>query len=112
MEEIRNIISKFANSIDRKDWEGLKSILSHEAESDYSSLRGVKEVITAEEYVAKRITALHHIDTHHIIANHEITVVDESAECKASTIIWRRTDDVEFNTHALYVFMLRKGFVA
>ena len=71
MDDIRNTINKFANSFDAKDWSGLKSVLSCEVECDYASLRGVKEVVTSEVYVQKRIEALDQMSTHHLITNHE-----------------------------------------
>ncbi len=106
IEEIQNIISKFANSFDRKDWDGLKSVLCDEVECDYTSLRGAKEIVSAEEYVAKRKLALNEVDTHHIISNYEIDMADNAAECRASSMIWRRKNGNGFNTHALYTFKL------
>ena len=106
MENIRNLISKFANSFDKKDWTGLRSTLSDEVECDYSALRGNIETITGDDYVAKRINALDKLSTHHIISNYEIQSDDKNATCIASTMIWRKQGNSEFNTHALYTFKL------
>lgn len=108
MKKIQNVISKFANSFDTNDWKGLRATLSDEVACDYSSLRGIKETVSGNTYVAKRIEALDDIHTHHLISNYEITITGDKAHCIASVIIWRKTQDKEFNTHALYTFGLQR----
>lgn len=105
--EIINIISKFANSFDKNDWDGLKSVLSNEIKCNYSNLRGNKERTSAEDYVSKRIEALNHLKTHHMFSNYEINDRDREAKCVVSAIIWRRSSHTEFVTHALYTFGFR-----
>ncbi|MTI32133.1 nuclear transport factor 2 family protein [Xanthovirga aplysinae] len=107
MDQIRNTINKFANSFDKKDWEGLKSVLDEKIQCDYSSLRGRKEEITSESYVQKRMEALRELNLHHLISNHEIIVEGKKAQCTASAMIWRRQGEKYFNTHAIYFFRLR-----
>ena len=41
------------------------------------------------------------------ITNHEIRIGKESAHSIASVMIWRRTEEEHFNTHALYTFELK-----
>lgn len=108
MEKIRNTVNKFANSFDLKDWEGLKSVLASEVECDYTSLRGVKETATNDNYVSLRIKALNHLKTHHLISNHQITVEGRVAKCVASAMIWRFDGNQFFNTHAIYTFLIRE----
>lgn len=108
MQKIQNVISKFANSFDTNDWKGLRATLSDEIVCDYSSLRGIKETVSGDAYVAKRIEALDDIHTHHLISNYEIDITGDKANCIASAIIWRKAQDKEFNTHALYTFGLQK----
>ncbi|GGX68779.1 nuclear transport factor 2 family protein [Saccharospirillum salsuginis] len=108
-EAIVNVVNTFANAFDLKDWHGLKAVLANDIECDYTSLRGVKDVVTREVYVGKRVLALNHLRTHHLMANHQVTVGDETATCIASAMIWRSDDDRSFNTHAVYRFGLRRG---
>jgi hypothetical protein len=109
--EIQKTISTFANSFDLKDWKLMKSVLSDKVSVDYSDLRGdpAKEV-DSDTYVQSRKEALANLHTHHLIGNFEIEVSQNSATLRASSTIFRRSEDRLFNTHALYEFgLVRSG---
>jgi hypothetical protein len=107
--EIQKTISRFANSFDLKDWELMKSVLSDKVIVDYSDLRGdpAKEV-DSDTYVQSRKDALANLHTHHLIGNFEIEFSQNSARVRASSTIFRKSEDRVFNTHAIYEFGLLK----
>ncbi|NNM59462.1 MAG: SnoaL-like domain-containing protein [Legionellales bacterium] len=106
MDEIRNLIFKFANSFDLKEWDALKSVFLDPIVCDYTSLRQTLETLTPEEYVNKRIKSLDKLKTQHIFSNLEITLTEEQATCRCSAIIFRCLETDYFNTHAIYEFTL------
>jgi SnoaL-like protein len=107
--EIQRTISRFANSFDLKDWELMKSVLSDTVIVDYSDLRGepAKEV-DSDTYVQSRKDALANLHTHHLVGNFEIEFSQNSATVRASSTIFRRSEDRVFHTHAIYEFGLIK----
>ena len=106
-ENIRTTIARFANSFDLKDWALMESALAEELTVDYSDLRGgPPEEITAREYAEARREALEALDTQHIIGDLEITVDGKRAAVEASSMIFRTSDGMVFNTHARYHFGL------
>jgi hypothetical protein len=109
MNEIAAVISRFANSFDLKDWDALRSILADQVDVDYSDLRGTRETLAREEYVALREAALQDIDTHHMLSNTEISIGHDSAHCIASGVIFRRKDEEHFDSHVIYRFGLTKS---
>jgi SnoaL-like domain len=106
--EIQELIAHFANSFDIKDWRGLESCFTESIYIDYSDLRKTPpETITAKEYVKLRRDALDHLKLHHLTGNLEITFLDPStATCRASMVIWRKSDTEDFVTHCVYVFQV------
>jgi len=107
---IQELIAHFANSFDLKDWEGLKSCFTESLYTDYSDLRGAPpETIAASEYVRLRREALDHLKLHHLVSNYEIDFPDSSnASCRASMVVWRKSDEEEFTSHCVYIFQLTK----
>ncbi|GAB4564962.1 MAG: hypothetical protein Fur0017_01240 [Anaerolineales bacterium] len=107
---IQELIAKFANSFDLKDWDGLQACLTESIYTDYSDLRGTPpETITAADYVRLRREALDHLKVHHLVSNYEIDFPDSSgATCRASMIVWRKSEAEEFITHCVYTFQLIK----
>ncbi|MCX6957990.1 MAG: nuclear transport factor 2 family protein [Verrucomicrobiae bacterium] len=106
MDEIRNLIARFANSFDLKDWKGMQSLLMDNVNCDYTSLRKTKTTLTAEEYVQQRINALEKLQTQHLFSNLEISISGDQATCRCSSLILRRLQSDFFNTHAFYEFTL------
>lgn len=104
---ISNLLAKFANSFDRKDWQALSNLLSDSIDCDYSDLRANSGKISRSEYINKRKQALQHLRTQHLFSNIEIYKQDKAANCRANAIIMRVNDDDEFfHSHAMYEFDL------
>jgi hypothetical protein len=108
--KIQELIARFANSFDRKDWSGLESCFTESLYTDYSDLRGTApETVKASDYVAARRKALDHLKLHHLVSNHEIDFLSaKQATCRASMIVWRKSDEEEFTSHCVYEFQLTK----
>lgn len=105
--EIQKTISRFANSFDLKDWALMKSVLCAKVVVDYSDLRGDPATeVDSDTYVQSREDALADLQTHHLIGNFEIEVLQDSARVRASSTIFRRSGERIFNTHAIYEFGL------
>ncbi len=101
MDTVENVIGKFANSFDLKDWESLESVLSENVSVDYSHLRGQRETLSRTDYVSQRRSALQDLNTHHLFANAEIDIDADSASCRVSGMIYRAKDDEHFNSHVV-----------
>jgi 3-phenylpropionate/cinnamic acid dioxygenase small subunit len=108
--KIQAVIARFASSFDLKDWDGLQSCFTESIYTDYGDLRGTPpETITAQDYVASRRVSLENLKTHHLSGNYEINHVDKlNAACRASMVVWRKSNDEEFTTHCVYIFKLVK----
>src|SRR5215471_6670312 len=106
--KIQELIARFATSFDVKDWSGLESCLTESLFTDYSDLRGSPpQTITANEYVRQRRESLDHLKLHHLVSNYEIDFTDPaSANCRASMVVWRKSDEEEFTSHCVYTFQL------
>jgi hypothetical protein len=101
---LQQLVARFANSFDTKDWARLEQCLKTELHTDYSDLRGTPpEQMSRSRFVELRRTALQELQTHHLSGNVEIDVSDSSGEVKVSMAIYRRSTDGEvLNTHCLY----------
>ncbi len=108
--KIQEVVARFANSFDVKDWGGLEGCLNESLYTDYSDLRGTPPVTTtASEYVKMRRESLDHLKLHHLVSNYEMNFGDaSSASCRASMIVWRKSDEDEFISHCVYMFQLTK----
>jgi 3-phenylpropionate/cinnamic acid dioxygenase small subunit len=107
---IQQVIARFATSLDVKDWDGLQACLTESVFTDYSDLRGTPpETITAAEYVRSRRESLDALKLHHLVSNYEIDFPDAGgATCRASMVVWRKSEAEEFITHCVYTFQLIK----
>jgi hypothetical protein len=107
---VQELIASFANSFDVKDWNRLESCFTDSLYTDYSDLRGTPpQTINAAEYVRQRRESLDHLKLHHLVSNHEVDFTDSnSATCRASMVVWRKTDEEEFTSHCVYIFQLVK----
>jgi hypothetical protein len=110
IDKIQQLIARFANSFDVKDWNGLEACFTASLYTDYSDLRGTPpETISAKEYVQKRIDSLNHLKLHHLVSNYEVDFTDSnSATCRASMVVWRKSNEEEFTSHCVYIFQLIK----
>ena len=107
---IQQLIARFANSFDVKDWDGLQACFTESLYTDYSDLRGTPpQTVTAADYVTARREALDHLKLHHLVSNYEIDFIDsKSSTCRASMVVWRKSDEEEFTSHCVYIFQLTK----
>lgn len=109
MNALSNVLFKFANSFDLKDWDGLLNTLMDQVECDYQDLRGETDTYTKIEYVNSRKEALEHLKTQHLFSNLEIRAEDECSHCRLSAIIYRRDKNgKKFDSHVIYNFELSK----
>jgi hypothetical protein len=108
--EIQRVIACFATSFDMKDWSGLEACLTESLYTDYSDLRGTPpQTVSAKDYVQKRIDSLDHLKLHHLVSNYEVDITDSnSATCRASMVVWRKSDEEDFTSHCVYIFQLTK----
>ena len=108
--EIQQLIARFANSFDVKDWDGLQACFTESLYTDYSDLRGTPpQTVTAADYATARRESLDHLKLHHLVSNYEIDFIDSNtATCRASMIVWRKSDEEEFTSHCVYIFQLTK----
>jgi hypothetical protein len=106
---VQRTLSRFMNCFDRKDWVGMTPLLADSIHVDYSDLRGeAPRTIAATEFVEARRSALHAIDTHHLIGNFDVEVHGPSADARASCVIFRRNAAAHFTSHAMYAFRLER----
>ncbi|HZJ23779.1 MAG TPA: nuclear transport factor 2 family protein [Anaerolineales bacterium] len=107
---VQELIACFANSFDVKDWNRLESCFTAWLYTDYSDLRGTPpQTISAAEYIRQRRESLDHLKLHHLVSNYEVDFTDSnSATCRASMVVWRKTDEEEFTSHCVYIFQLVK----
>ncbi len=108
--KIEAAIAHFATSFDIKDWDGLQSCFTESLYTDYGDLRGTPpQTVTAADYVVARRESLDHLKLHHLVSNYEIDFTDpDSATCRASMIVWRKSDTEEFTSHCVYLFQLTR----
>jgi uncharacterized protein YxjI len=108
--KIQEVIARFANSFDIKDWQGLEACFTQSLFTDYSDLRGTPPMsVSASEYAASRRESLNHLKLHHLVSNYEIDLTDSNtATCRASMIVWRKSEKEEFTSHCFYIFQLTK----
>lgn len=106
--KIQELIARFANSFDVKDWNGLESCFTDSLYTDYSDLRGTPpEKVKASDYVSARRESLNPLKLHHLVSNYEIDLNNSNtATCRASMIVWRKSDKEEFTSHCVYIFQL------
>lgn len=108
--KIQEVIARFTNSFDVKDWSGLEACFTESIFIDYSDLRGTPpQTVSASEYTSARREALDRLQLHHLAGNYEFDFTDSnSATCRTSMIIWRRSEAEEFISHCVYTFQLVK----
>ena len=104
--ELQDLVARFANSFDLKEWDRLAECLTANVHTDYSDLRGTPpETMSREEFVGQRRSALHDLQTHHLAGNLEMALSGDTTSLKVSMMIHRRNDAGEtLTTHCLYFF--------
>ncbi|MBI1772547.1 MAG: nuclear transport factor 2 family protein [Burkholderiales bacterium] len=108
---IQNLLARFANSFDLKDWDALRACLAASVYTDYSDLRGTPpERMSNQRYAELRRIALQDLQTHHLSGNTDIELSGDAARAKVSTIIFRKNAEGQtLHTHCLYEFGLTKA---
>jgi hypothetical protein len=87
---VRGLVIRFANAFDLRDWNALRACLGAEIFVDYSAFRGESPAtVTAEAYVAARVSALSALKTQHLSTNHQVTLAGDRAECFSAFLIHR-----------------------
>ena len=104
--ELQQLVARYANAFDLKDWTALGRCLADNLYTDYSDLRGTPpETLSREQFVSLRRSALQELQTHHLSGNVEIVLQGPRAALKVSMVIYRRAAAGEtLNTHCLYEF--------
>ncbi|MBC3862365.1 nuclear transport factor 2 family protein [Undibacterium jejuense] len=107
---IQQLLARFANCFDLKDWAGLQNCLCDSIYTDYSDLRGTPpEIMSPAKFADMRRSALHELQTHHLGTNTEIDVNGDEANAKVSMVIYRKNASGEtLHTHCLYQFGLSR----
>ena len=107
---IRDLINRFANTFDLKDWKGMQACLCATLHTDYSDLRGTPpETISNKRFVELRRKALEPLATQHLMGNHDVDVDGDTAQATVSCVIFRKSPDgATLNTHCLYFFGLAR----
>ncbi|MEO9124478.1 MAG: nuclear transport factor 2 family protein [Microcoleus sp.] len=83
-------IVAFANAIDAKDWDKLRSHLADEIDIDYSDFRSeTPRRVTAEAYIKQRVEGLAGLQTLHVSTNQEVTIHNNTAKCQSAYQIYR-----------------------
>jgi 3-phenylpropionate/cinnamic acid dioxygenase small subunit len=87
---VRDLVVRFANAFDLRDWNALRACLAAEIFVDYSAFRGEPpRTVTAEAYVDARASALAALRTQHLSTNHQVTLAGDRAECFSAFLIHR-----------------------
>lgn len=113
--EIQNLVARFANSFDLKQWDVLASCLAEQIYTDYSELRGTPpQTLSRADYVSLRQQALNDLRTHHLAGNLEfIAATETQVSLHLSMQIYRKASDGKvFDTHCLYKLELIKAGAA
>jgi hypothetical protein len=104
-----DVVLGLARALDVKDWAACRRCFTDEIGTDYSDLRGEPPSrVRADDFVARRRTALGTLKTLHLSANHLVTVDGDRATCVSAAVIHRlRPEDGErFDTYCAYTHAL------
>jgi hypothetical protein len=89
-QDVINLLARFANCFDLKDWNTMCGLLMDEVQCDYSSLRHYVQTISNRKYVNERIKSLTDLDTQHLFFNFDVEIKVEQADCQLNAMILRR----------------------
>jgi hypothetical protein len=119
---IHNLLARFANSFDLKQWEALADCLCAEIYTDYSGLRGTPpEMMSNTRFAELRRSALQQLQTPHLAGS--IELLDEAGTMEVASggsaayevksrvgmqISRRDADGRVLNTRCIYQFGLRR----
>jgi hypothetical protein len=93
---IHDLICRFMQSFDEKDWRLMRECLDEVIYLDYSSFRNEPPgEVTADSYVAKRKSALNHLKLQHNFTNLIITLDGNTATARCNYQILRFHPDFD-----------------
>ena len=79
---IEDLLTRYATSVDRRDWDGYRSLFTSDAEIDYTSAGGIAG--TVDEVVEFLSTTLDMFEmTQHLVSNVDVTVDGDTATVTA-----------------------------
>jgi hypothetical protein len=83
---IIDVVTRFAVSLDFRDWPGLRSCLAREVELDYPDSVGVATV-SGDDLVATATRFFGRLDaTQHVSANHQVVLAGDRASCTSTLL--------------------------
>jgi len=111
LDAVRQLIARFANCFDVKDWAALGECLADSVRTDYSDLRGTPpETMSRERFVDLRRSALASLRTHHLAGNVDATLHANRGEATVSMVIYRRdAEDRTLDSHCVYTLGLTRA---
>jgi hypothetical protein len=112
-----DLLCRFFQSFDEKDWIAMRACLCDEVFTDYSSFRDVPAgTVSGDRYVDQRRAALAALDMQHNFLNLAVDVSGEEAEARCNYIIHRfhpsfdGMNDNFFHSYGHYIFGFRREF--
>ena len=113
--QIENLLARFFQSFDEKNWTLMRSCLAERVFTDYSSFRKVAPAeITADRYVEQRRAALHALDMQHNYLNLLLDIDGDRASARCNYIIHRFHPDFDgaadgfFHSYGHYRFAFQR----
>jgi hypothetical protein len=110
-----DLLCRFFQAFDEKDWTVMRACLCDEVFTDYSSFRDVPAgTISGDRYVAQRRAALAALDMQHNFLNLAVAVDGDEAEARCNYIIHRfhpsfdGVNDHFFHSYGHYRFGFRR----
>jgi hypothetical protein len=83
---IIDVVTRFAVSLDHRDWAGLRACLADEVELDYPDSVGVATV-AGDDLVATARRFFGRLDaTQHVSANHQVAIDGDRASCTSTLL--------------------------
>lgn len=87
---LHDLVCRFQQSFDTKDWPLMRACLADRLWCDYSSFRAVPaDWIEADRYVRQRETALSHLAMQHSFLNLRVNAAPDGAEGRCNYVIHR-----------------------
>jgi hypothetical protein len=111
-----DLLCRFFQSFDEKDWTAMRRCLADEVYTDYSSFRDVAAgTIGGDRYVEQRRAALNELDMQHNFLNLAVDTSGDTATARCNYIIHRfhpsfaGASDQFFHSYGHYHFGLQRG---
>ena len=108
---INDLLCRFFQAFDDKDWAAMRSCLADAVWTDYASFRDVPPgEITGDRYVAQRRAALSALDMQHNFLNLRVDLDGDNASARCNYVIHRFAPDSAafFHSYGHYEFGFRR----